>query len=333
MNKNIIRGEYISLKMTKNGLEISLTKKGKEKVKEDGITEENFYDYFEDIQANSEFLYFAESPVGLTDAPVITDGLYYDDDGELTDKGHSDSEVYWYPDYAIKSFADELKEEGNTFFDKSEQYAKGGNIKSKNTNPNKLNKMTPKLKSLHEDLKQLEATLKIASPDEKALLQGGIDSIKADIAKEEAKGSKPAPVKKTASKPKAAKKSTKKVKAAPKAKAPAKAKVKKPDCDELAKAWDKRRSTAKTAANKKTKSILERAADKMEDIVHSAVAYNKDKGGEINVEELKKAVAVMVKALDALKDALKGEFEDTHIDNFKADMNKFIVAAEKTSKK
>ena len=71
----------------------------------------------EDIIVNSEFMYFFESPVGLTNAPVITDGYYFDDDGEL--ENHEDADLYWFPNYMVTSFVEELKEKGEVFFTKA----------------------------------------------------------------------------------------------------------------------------------------------------------------------------------------------------------------------
>ena len=124
-------GRYLTLTPQKHNLKIELTEEGKEKAQEDGLTWENFYDYIEDIIVNSEYMYFSESPVGLTEAPVISEGYNYDDNGNL--EAADDSRLYYYDYYMIKDFADELKEDGEVIFtlaEDSDSYAKGGKIKS-----------------------------------------------------------------------------------------------------------------------------------------------------------------------------------------------------------
>jgi len=105
----------------------------------------------------------------------------------------------------------------------------------------------------------------------------------------------------------------------------------KPDCHELAALWEKRKKAAKESAGKKTAPIMKRAAESMEKIVRSGIQYNKDNGGSLKVEKLKKAVTAMEEALDAFKSALNGKFEDLYIKKFKSDMKEVIKAAEKAS--
>lgn len=113
-------GRYLEMEILKNGdLKISLTDDGILEVDETGISIDNFYDYFDDIRANSEYLYFEDlgkAGIGLTDSPGITDGYYYDDDGELTDEEHDDSSIYWYPNYIVKDFTEDLMENGYVIF-------------------------------------------------------------------------------------------------------------------------------------------------------------------------------------------------------------------------
>jgi hypothetical protein len=165
-----------------------------------------------------------------------------------------------------------------------------------------------KVENLKKQLAELESSLSIMDAEEKKMVQEGIDQLKAQIAKEKGKSE---PAKKT--------------------KAPSK-KAEKPDCNELAEAWEKRRKAAKTSAGKKTAPIMKRAADGMEKIVRAGIQYNKDKGGDLHVEKLKEAVKSMTEALDMFKEALNGEFEDTYIDNFKRDMLNILKAVEKKAK-
>ncbi len=129
--KHTYHGRYITLEEVQGGLRIRLNKEGKKEAKTADFSEEKFYEFFEDVAANSEYLYFMESPLGLTNAPVITDGYYYDDNGNFTHKGNENSKVWWYPDYFVKDFTEELKLTGETFFQSApgQKYADGGKIK------------------------------------------------------------------------------------------------------------------------------------------------------------------------------------------------------------
>jgi len=116
-------GSYLSLERLENGnLKISLTEEGKEKIAEDDISDSEFWDYFEDITGNSGLVYFNDiSELGIMmEAPGITIGYYYNDDGEYTDEGNEDwSEVFYYGDSAIRDFTEELKNNGEVIFQTS----------------------------------------------------------------------------------------------------------------------------------------------------------------------------------------------------------------------
>jgi len=129
MKKDVFNFRYLTLTVFNNGINLILTDEGREFLTEEkgdkpiDITYERglFNDLFEDVRCNSDFLYFediGEAGFGLTSAPGITDGYYYDDNGDLTDKGNKDSNVYWYPDYMIKDPLEDLDETGVTFFNK-----------------------------------------------------------------------------------------------------------------------------------------------------------------------------------------------------------------------
>lgn len=129
-------GNYLTLTPSKNGIKIELTEEGKEEAKEIGLNESNFYDLFEDIRGNSEYLYFedaGEAELGLTSAPAITDGYYYNDDGDLTDEDNkSDSRLFAFMDYQVKSFVEELLENGEVIFPSvgEDKMKKGGDLNS-----------------------------------------------------------------------------------------------------------------------------------------------------------------------------------------------------------
>lgn len=54
----------------------------------------------------------------LSEAPCITDGYYYDDNGTITDEGHKDSARYYYPDYMVRDFCEDLKKYDEVIFTK-----------------------------------------------------------------------------------------------------------------------------------------------------------------------------------------------------------------------
>jgi len=113
-------GRYLEVEQIENGdLKITLTSDGKQEAYDEGLTIFNFSDFFDDIRANSE-LYFLEDlseyELGMSSAPAITDGYYYDDDGKFTDEDHEDSEIFIYGDYMIKDFTKELYDNGYVIF-------------------------------------------------------------------------------------------------------------------------------------------------------------------------------------------------------------------------
>jgi hypothetical protein len=122
------RWKFLNLEKTENGLWIYLNKNGKkENEEEDNLNYDKFWDYFEDIDGNSDWLYFddlGKAGFGLTSAPGFTVGYYYDDNGELTnrDNGNTDSDIYYYDNYMITDFTDKLKEYGKVFFQKINKY-------------------------------------------------------------------------------------------------------------------------------------------------------------------------------------------------------------------
>lgn len=145
-SKHLISGRYLDINLSENGnLIITINDEAREKINE--MREEShcddciMHDLFDDIRGNSELIYFGDAGevgLGMTSAPAITDGFYYNDEGDLTNEGHNDYEVYWFPNYAITSFIDKMIEDGNVMFNKAEQFKKGGNIKTSNQNSSGL---------------------------------------------------------------------------------------------------------------------------------------------------------------------------------------------------
>jgi hypothetical protein len=122
------KGQYLTLATQNNKLHIFLTDEGREWVKENGpVTYQNFWELFEDISGNSEFLFFenaANVGIGLTDSPIFTDGYYYDEDSNLQQT--DDAKIWWYPDYQVKNPFEELTKEGEVDFDKTGNFEFGG---------------------------------------------------------------------------------------------------------------------------------------------------------------------------------------------------------------
>ena len=117
---NIDHYRYLDLEKLKNGdLKIILNSDGRDEVVDSGIDNYKFSDYFDDIRGNSDYLYYesiSDAGLGMSEAPCILDGFYFDDNGDLTDDGHNDSEIFYYPDYMIKNFTEELVKNGFVIF-------------------------------------------------------------------------------------------------------------------------------------------------------------------------------------------------------------------------
>ena len=127
---NVEQFRYLDIEVVKNGLWLHLNEDGKKEAEEENnLNWEKFSDYFDDIQGNSEYRYFddiGEAGFGLTSAPGITDGYYYNDDGKLTDDENEDSNVYWFPNYMVEDFTETLLEKGKVFFERAEEAEGGG---------------------------------------------------------------------------------------------------------------------------------------------------------------------------------------------------------------
>ncbi len=74
------------------------------------------YDFFEDLVSNSGWNHVSPEDIGaLTEAPILGDDVNYDDHGNLEGTGN----IYWYPNYQIRSYFEDLIEEGETFFERA----------------------------------------------------------------------------------------------------------------------------------------------------------------------------------------------------------------------
>lgn len=109
------QGRYLNLqKLDTGNLKIILTDDGREEMEEG---KDDFSDLFDDIRSNSDYLYWesiGDAGLGMSDAPCITDGYYFDDNGDLTEG--DDSEIFWFPNYMVENFIEELVENGFVIF-------------------------------------------------------------------------------------------------------------------------------------------------------------------------------------------------------------------------
>lgn len=129
----IINGNYLTLEQYPDKLVVKLNEEGRERHKEQPLTWQNFDEYFEDIQSNSDFLYLSdlgEAGLAMSSAEGITKG-YYRDDGDLTNEDSDDSAIYWYPNYAISDPFEVLHKEGEVTFDRGDKYEDGGTLNDK----------------------------------------------------------------------------------------------------------------------------------------------------------------------------------------------------------
>ena len=135
---------YIDLEPTANGLKIVLNEEGREYLEEHKDEGEvmNFIELFEDVEANSEYLYHpdgGDAGFGLTLAPVISDGYYFDDNRKLTDKDNEEtSEVFAFMDYQVVNPADKLLKDGEVVFERiggeNEKFKNGGKVNAADFN-------------------------------------------------------------------------------------------------------------------------------------------------------------------------------------------------------
>lgn len=123
---NNYNGRYVNLEVVENGLWIHLTDEGREELndiieRKHEYLDYEFYELFDDIRANSVWLYhddMGEAGFGLTNAPGFTYEYVTGDDGELElVTPDSEGKIYWFPNYMVESFVETLLSEGKVFFD------------------------------------------------------------------------------------------------------------------------------------------------------------------------------------------------------------------------
>jgi hypothetical protein len=114
---------FLDLEILENGnLKIILNDDGKEEVDNNSINENNFSDYFDDIQGNTGYRYFYDASVigFMTEAPIIINQWDFDDKGDIVLT--EDSIIWTYNNYAIKDFTKELVEQGYVIFSKDKPF-------------------------------------------------------------------------------------------------------------------------------------------------------------------------------------------------------------------
>lgn len=121
--KNIFSGKYVTLSVMPNGLMVKLTKNGFDEISgmsDADIKTDNFYDLVEDITSDSAFEYhenLGNAGLGMTDAPGFAYDYPMGDDGEYVQ--NDESELYYFNDYAITPFMEELRDKGEVYFIKA----------------------------------------------------------------------------------------------------------------------------------------------------------------------------------------------------------------------
>lgn len=112
--------QYLDLDIMENGdLKIILNSDGKEEAEDSGIDYNRFYDFFDDISANSDMKYYddmGDTGLGMSSAPCIITGYEYDDNGNIVIEETGDTGIYWYPEYMVKDFTEELVKKGYVIF-------------------------------------------------------------------------------------------------------------------------------------------------------------------------------------------------------------------------
>jgi hypothetical protein len=116
-SNDIEEGEYISLELIDNGLKVKLNDASSAKGEIGEVSEVSFHKLFEDIEVNSDFKYsddLGTSQMGLTEAPGFLFSYNISDDGTFEES--ESSVLYYYNDYMVKNFVEELFENGEVIF-------------------------------------------------------------------------------------------------------------------------------------------------------------------------------------------------------------------------
>lgn len=113
--------KYINVEITEdNDLKISLTEHGKIEIETVGNSIYDFQDLLEYNLANGEIQYIDPEDAGaLTDSLLITTDWEWENDNPDKIIFHN---IFWFPDYVVKSEMVELRKNGYVIFKRAEMY-------------------------------------------------------------------------------------------------------------------------------------------------------------------------------------------------------------------
>lgn len=121
-SKTIAENEYVKLSMAGKNLVIELAddidrEDFDDMVKNSRFGDDAFYDMFDTIRANSDLEYvenLGDVGAGITEAPGIVQGASMDRNGQM--KITKRTKIWYYDDYAINSFVEQLQKHGKVVF-------------------------------------------------------------------------------------------------------------------------------------------------------------------------------------------------------------------------
>ncbi len=119
----IEHGNYADFEILPDGnLKISLTPEGKIELEEISFNLENQYNDYDmlrdliEYQLCNRWTWIApESTGALTDAPILSNNVRYNNAGEIV----AEPNVWWYPNYMIDDIIEKLYSNGYLIFDKA----------------------------------------------------------------------------------------------------------------------------------------------------------------------------------------------------------------------
>ena len=124
---------YIEIVKSEEGITLKLTDAGREELEGYRVdrlspynwnkgTEEILLNLLEDWLCNGWEMVPPEDIGALTSAPILSDEVERDDNGEIVKVGA----VYWFPDYAVTCELDVLADNGEVFFPAAQEETANG---------------------------------------------------------------------------------------------------------------------------------------------------------------------------------------------------------------